>query len=215
MESLNSTITYNCTKCQDHCLYNEDSLCCDNCDEWTHFSCTKITKKHFKRLSSSNLSFYCQNCELLITCPSCSKYCQDGENSILCDCCNRWQHLKCTSLSYKEFKYLSSSNLHYYCDECFASFLPFYSLDTVEFGCLFDKNNSTNKAHSSITYNTDLLDNKSFISPSQFKNNFFNKHSISILNINIRSLNKNFDRLESLLDQLEFKPDIISVMKLG
>ena len=60
MESLNSTITYNCTKCQDHCLDNEDSLCCDNCDEWTHFSCTKITKKHFKHLSSS-LAHHAQN----------------------------------------------------------------------------------------------------------------------------------------------------------
>ena len=170
--STDGNIAYNCTVCAKLCHHNQNSLCCDNCDEWTHLSCTNLNKRDFNRLSSSNLSFYCRNCELVATCPLCSKYCQNGENSILCDCCNKWHHLNCTSLSYKEFINLSSSNLHYYCDKCSASFLPFCSLDTVEFGCLFDKI-STNKSHSTITYKADLLNNKNFITPSQLNKHFF------------------------------------------
>ena len=40
---------------------------------------------------------------------------------------------------------------------------------------------------------------------------FYKPNNISVLSINIRSLNANFSKLELLLDQLKFKPDIISV----
>ena len=59
--------------------------------------------------------------------------------------------------------------------------------------------------------NSSINDSSKYISPKDFKTKFFNGRAVSLLSINIRSLNGNFNKLESLLDNLEFKPDVISV----
>ena len=50
--------SYPCTICHSACLDNENSLCCDDCDNWTHLKCTNLSFKRFKFLSNSNSKFY-------------------------------------------------------------------------------------------------------------------------------------------------------------
>lgn len=43
-------------------LCGNDSILCDICKNWCHFSCTKMTKRQIKELSSSDDPFFCQMC---------------------------------------------------------------------------------------------------------------------------------------------------------
>ena len=53
--------------------------------------------------------------------------------------------------------------------------------------------------------------NKIYLKPSLINKSLNNKSNISFLNLNIRSLNKNFGKLEILLTKLNFNPDIIGI----
>ena len=53
--------------------------------------------------------------------------------------------------------------------------------------------------------------NIKYISPEEISKNINIKHNFSFLNVNIRSLNKNFIKLQILLDQLKFSPTLICV----
>ncbi len=211
MESTNNISTFKCTKCQLPCLDSENSICCDDCDEWTHLSCTKLTVKQFQHLSSSDTKFYCPSCHLKSICPICSKVCRHNQNCILCDKCDKWLHIKCIKLDIKEFRKLSNSHCQFFCEICIANSLPFHTEDNFSLNSFF---NDTYNIHNSLLVNTDnltTLDSDLYMSPKAFKNNYHNEKCLSVLSINIRSLNKNFDRLESLICRLGFEPDIISV----
>ena len=71
---MSNDLVYNCTECSNPCLNNQNSLCCDNCDKWTHLYCTNITMKRFNFLSTSDATFFCHSCLQKITYPVCLKY---------------------------------------------------------------------------------------------------------------------------------------------
>ena len=50
-------------------------------------------------------------------CAICSNLVID-EDSICCDACDLWVHLKCTNLSYDQFKILGDSDRPFYCYNC-------------------------------------------------------------------------------------------------
>ena len=52
--------------------------------------------------------------------------------------------------------------------------------------------------------------NNFYISPQNFKNQYLNSNDFFMIHINMRSLNKNFERLVELLSQLGKLPDIIA-----
>ena len=53
-----------------------------------------------------------------------------------------------------------------------------------------------------------------YIPPSDIKKTLFHQNHFSFLNLNIRSLNKNFHKIENLLNQLNFSPNIICVTEI-
>ena len=53
--------------------------------------------------------------------------------------------------------------------------------------------------------------NPIYFTPSIINKKFNKNSNISVLNLNIRSLNQNFEKLEILLTQLNFNPDVIGV----
>ena len=204
-----SNIEYPCTVCIDNCSDDQPSICCDNCNDWTHFSCTNLSKKKLNKLSKSTSSYLCVNCHVCVTCPCCQKTCKENHNCIFCTFCDRWIHLKCSKLKLKEFQMLSTSNDDYNCLKCskfiFENLLPFHAASDSDFMSL----SSNNVNSSNSTLNISLP--KPYLSPSDIKHNHYKKHNLSFLSVNIRSLNKNFSKLEILLKLLNFNPDVISV----
>ena len=49
-----------CNFCNIVC--DNNSILCDICNNWCHFSCIKLTKRQIKELSSSEDPFFCQMC---------------------------------------------------------------------------------------------------------------------------------------------------------
>ena len=56
--------------------------------------------------------------------------------------------------------------------------------------------------------------NNSYISTQNFKNHYLNSNDFLMIHINMRSLNKNFEKLEKLLPQLGKLPDIIAISEI-
>ena len=145
-------------------------------------------------------------------CSSCQKPCKSNQRCTCGDVCQLWTHLKCTTLTPKEFDILGNSDLTYFCQSCINDTFPFSLITDAE---LLDEVNSGKqtfqKAH---LPNFGSLDkDSSYISANDFYktyryaecNDFF------LLHLNIRSLNKNLDKLEDLLTQLGKLPDIIAI----
>ena len=90
------------------------------------------------------------------------------------------------------------------CNECCATFFPFFGATEIEFKLLLGKD---------ITGSNVLFNNNDYFSLSSLsqlgskhdKNNFF------VLHLNTRSLTKNHDKIEELLNELNFFPEIISI----
>ena len=72
-------------------------------------------------------------------CSSCQKPCKSNQRCICCDVCQLWTHLKCTTLTPKEFDILGNSDLTYFCQSCINDTFPFSLITDAE---LLDEVNS-------------------------------------------------------------------------
>ena len=210
-ENSMSSKLFPCIVCQVSFSNEQASICCDSCEKWTHFHCTKLTRIKFKYLSSSNSPYYCSYCHLQNSCPHCKKICKSNQNCIECSCCNSWLHLNCISLKTKVFNELSISNKDYNCEKCLESLLPFTNISNNNLISLFCSNNNSLNSSVSSPLITSSDSNYKYLSTSQVKQHIPNCGNFTFLNVNIRSLNTNFTKLDMLLQQLEFNPDVICV----
>ena len=104
-----TTENSNCPVCRKICLDTQNCICCDNCENWFHLRCSKLTRKDFKFFQNPT-SIY----TLAIIAPTTSV--ENVLNLFLtttmpcCDntCCNTWFHLKCTNISLHTY-----STMHY------------------------------------------------------------------------------------------------------
>ena len=211
-----SKVKYPCTVCSHTCSTGQASICCDECDKWTHYNCTNLSFRKFKYLSKSSSSYYCDSCLISVTCPCCNKKCTAKQNCIFCQCCEKWLHSKCSSLNWKEFKALSMSNLDFNCDNCYKLLFPYNEINDDELTTLLRTNlYETYSKIESISSNNQVSDtaNKEYIDPTKVKEQIISTNSFSFLNINIRSINKNFDKLQILINQLNIEPTVICVTK--
>lgn len=102
----------------------------------------------------------------------------------------------------------NNTTLDYHCQKCFLALSPYNTIDNNQ---LFKQLNCCFTTFAESTYSLRQHDSEYFTAydinklASKFHNGF------SLLNLNIRSLNKNFDKIESLLHQSKFNPDIICV----
>ena len=144
--------------------------------------------------------------------------------------CDGWIHLKCTVISPLKFHTLCSSTESYLCQNCYSELFPFQTLDDKQllnemrndYKLNLDINHTNNsffpakclqvdnKINSLLNdLNTGLDDSKYC---SQAEANIINKKcKFSLLCMNIRSLNANFDKLNELLTNYDILPDIIAM----
>ena len=89
-----------CPKCR-FVVKNVDSICCDNCLNWFHFKCSKLSRATFNKfVSDQSLQFVCNFCTKF-PCGKCNKGVFEYNHAICCDSsnCNKLYHLKCTKVS--------------------------------------------------------------------------------------------------------------------
>ena len=163
-------------------------------------------------------------------CEICLRPCKRNQCAIQCD---EWIHLKCTVISPLKFHTLCSSTELYLCQNCYSELFPFQTLDDKQLlnemrsddKLSFDfnhTNNSFSPANCSQVDNkiksllNDLdpgLDDSKYC--SQAEANIINeKCKFSLLCMNIRSLNANFDKLNELLTNYNVFPDIIAMSEI-
>ena len=144
--------------------------------------------------------------------------------------CDGWIPLKCTVISPLEFHTLCSATESYRCQNCYSELFPFQALDDKQLlnkmrnddKLNFDNNHTNNsffpaeclqvdnKINSLLNdLHTGLDDSKHC---SQTEANIINKKcKFSLLCMNIRSLNANFDKLNELLINYDIVPDIMAM----
>ena len=163
-------------------------------------------------------------------CEICLRPCKKNQCAIQCDMCGGWIHLKCIVISLLKFHTLCSSTEPYLCQNCCSELFPFQTLDDKQLlnemrnddKLNFDINHTNNsffpakclqvdnKIKSLLNdLNSGLVDSKYC---SQAEANIINKkYKFSLLCVNIRSLNANFDKLNELLTNYDILPDIIAI----
>ena len=87
--------------------------------------------------------------------------------------------------------------------------LPFYNLSEPEFEQLHDS--KLHKFNLSKIIKNLNTNNDEYISPNNINHKLKLKQKFSILTINARSLNKNLNKLEILLNHLNFDPTVILI----
>ncbi len=233
-------IVYVCSYCYKNCTSRQNCILCDICESWLHLKCSKLSLTQFEYFGACDLPFFCQKCISLslpfvnITkhnftslfsvgstsqkfrvykypCSKCLKPCKSNQNSILCDIRNRWTHQRCSLLSDSEFSLISNhDSMSYFCLNCYSDIFPFQSLSNQELKYLEDNVLFPVSSHNLISVQTNSsLQHKQYLDISNVK--LVHNKSFTVLYINIRSLNNNFDKLEYLIDNMKIKPDIIGV----
>ena len=113
-----------CSKCNLD-VNNNDCLCCDGCNQWTHLTCTTISNLEFRNLTKNkNSMWYCNRCNI---CLNCNTKFTLGK-SICCDLCKHWFHDHCAKVK-NSFTKLSQSDKQWNCRDCLRGMFPFYELD--------------------------------------------------------------------------------------
>ena len=56
-------LMFPCVKCHKSCRKNQQSICCDSCNNWTHLrKCTNLNETEFSYLADSDDSYFCVKC---------------------------------------------------------------------------------------------------------------------------------------------------------
>ena len=118
-------------------------------------------------------------------CATCQKPCKSNQISISRDLCNLWIHLKCTTLSNKDFQSLGTSNEPYYCKNCYESIFSFYNLKNGDFA-----NEHSSNQQKRTPKNVNLLeirqrDTDCYLESSDFYNQYKNNNDFFLIPINI------------------------------
>ena len=146
-------------------------------------------------------------------CSVCNKYVRSG---ILCDICNKWSHTKCNNLTPTDFNSLKNSDEKWFCTTCIMSIFPLNSKanldinnnkDTSEIKELLSEMNISDDCESG---DVSCVDCK-YYNSEEFVNKFSNSKCLSALHLNIASLTKHFDELQTLLSMLSVNFSIIGI----
>ena len=178
---------------------------------------TKIQKIQLQLINNENFS---PNCTI------CNKNVTNKNKSIPCIICKSLIHKKCSNTTKNTFVN-STTITTWCCSTCTKNNLPFMELNNFEFNKLHKISNNATECTNMATklkmkfqletlnsdmktsnINCDYYDMDSF---QDLCNKQISKNNFSIFHSNISSLQGNFDKLELLLSQLNFKFDIISV----
>jgi len=121
----------------------------------------------------------------------CSKVCLN-QNSIFCPLCNNWFHDNCVNLSKQKY------SVPFFCIQCIAEALPIGAVS-------MDATVSSKKLS-----DFDLSSYLSTDNTSHYLKNL-KKTDLTVLHLNVRSLTKNIEKVEELINTLQHMPDIIAI----
>ena len=140
LSPMASSKNVNCLKCRKIIHTNQNSICCDSCDNWVHVRCSGMKAKEFRALCNNPFStficLFCQNYK----CGNCCNPVFNHQNALCCDNseCSKWFHLKCTHVSLEKYKQFSNNSIDedWICMDCFSP--PFNLCNNSELLELFN-----------------------------------------------------------------------------
>jgi len=125
-------MTEKCKACRKTVSDNMKSICCDVCNKWFHFKCSKLSEKDFTFHSDNEFEFWrCSYC-IIYKCSLCELLIPPKGACIECNLCKNWIHQRCSGFNKKEFKNLGSID-NWYCKKCIQGCFPFSSLNRSSF----------------------------------------------------------------------------------
>ena len=170
-------------------------------------------------------------------CGKCNRDCLKHTVCICCSTCNTWDHFECSGISIREFYFP-----YYFCkDACerlgLCSALPFHMISKSELiksnillKCkgvpskpknkkIVKKKTKRANLHPTTQVRPDhfLEISCDYIEPNSIKDDFLERDGkkLSILQNNVRSLNKNFHLVEKISNNCSTLPDILSFCEIN
>ena len=147
----------------------------------------------------------------------------------VCDNCGLWIHIKCNKINAQTYKYLQKESCVWYCIPCSSKIFPFSNLNEddfhktihgkkVKFLTITKKERNQNK-QMLIEKLNDAIDKKDLEKSSSYfpvneLNNTFSENEFNgtnFLHMNISSICRRFDELETLLVKINVKFDVIGI----
>ena len=167
-------------------------------------------------------------------CVVCSKTVKDCHKDISCKICNGYVHKKCTNLKQhqlRNFNYnewtcsncstLDNDNTNSIGDDVHdlnespqfkITEVDFKKYDDMIFNPLRFDSNNTEKNYSDVVHNNDDIHECPYLTPEEFSTDpNVNRGNFNLLNINIRSLSKNFDGLKECIKEINNKFSVIGI----
>ena len=150
-------------------------------------------------------------------CSACNKYVRSG---ILCGICNRWTHTKCNNLTPTDFNTLKNSEDKWFCITCITSIFPFNSKSN--FSTVSNKDTSNIKNFFTELNSSEDFDNGNgvdnltgidckYYDSEEFIEQFAKSKYFSAFHLNIASLTKHYDELQTLLSLLDVNFSVIGI----
>ena len=166
-------------------------------------------------------------------CKTCKKTVGYSKLPIQCDECNSWFHGICENLSADNWKYLGDTVTNWLCNDCYKKAFPFYDISDEDLESLFtdlseEETVIFKRCMEFENINLDYLpfnyvdeenitcmssaQNTHYVTHTELnaKNNVIN-NNVSIIHFNARSLQKNFDNLQNMLQYNDLKFSVIGV----
>ena len=205
---------------------------CDNCNP---FLSDQIDKY---RLTDE--PFYCPSCAAFYPCKVCSKHCYHDsfhQPFITCVNCKSRVHTKCSKLTRSQLNKICDIS-PYLCSSCISQNLPFVKLSKNVMLNTFLAEASESKSHACtasvndncmlcIQCNTDCEECSvcpnnfrvcldcttkcNYLGINELNAAFSSKNDLALMHANIRSLSKNLNIFEQMLNRLVRKPDVICI----
>ena len=172
-------------------------------------------------------------------CSVCNKPVRHNQNGIFCDSCLNCIHAKCANLTKCEVNKLGASIDAWYCSLCLSDMFVFGHLNDDDFAATIAGDNNISQIFQPFnTSETLLLDSEDIDPDTNFYNEYLLNDSkymtvydlslnrsrqlencttgckFSMLHVNARSLNKNFNSLLFLLNQLKLYIPAIAVSEI-
>lgn len=150
-------------------------------------------------------------------CCICKQSCWDRQLLVKCAICDSKLHFKCLNGNISSSNDVSQYQI-FFCSECTSCILPFQNLNNDNFSEELDHISVERFLNSANSKNSDFEPDTDNVRPDKyyFSDEFSfsverNPGELTILHVNIVSLNRNFSKLEELLCQMQTAPDVICV----
>ena len=121
MEENQQVLKLVCPPCKVECKNEHDSILCDNCHNWFHFECTKLSRKAFNQFcQNKNSLFVCQICksETQRNCMICKEGHTSEKITLYCVGCLNSFCAKCLPITELQLYTFLNTEKPYFCDEC-------------------------------------------------------------------------------------------------